>query len=404
MQGVFSDPRPAQIKDANNGILQAVKKLGEHLPAHGFEYVDNPRAAHVYVRHAGGDNNLPVHVEHCHGLIPTAMHNMSDVADAINARVIDNLIKAKAVTVPSEWVADIIRRDLRFEPYVVPWGIDIDEWAPGECKNYVLWAKGRPDLVCSPVPMNELALRAPEVQFLSTFGDSENNVQIIGQQSFVNMKQMIAGAMVYLATTRETFGIQTLEAMACGVPVLGFDWAGTGDIVEHGVTGYLAKPGDFNDLTAGLWYCIENRETLGRNGLGAARRYTWERSAGLMAEVYRASLVEHDGPEVSIIIPCYNYAGFVREAIETAVPDPVSKQRGQRGTLYRIPALCYSQPQLAILSRLEPRPVPPCPNECLPPNHAAGRYLVIPLRQPIIVDFSRRPGHLLPYRAPVVDT
>jgi len=39
-----------------------------------------------------------------------------------------------------------------------------------------------------------------------------------------------------------------LEAMACGKPVITTDWRGCRETVEHGVNGYLVKPGDWNDL------------------------------------------------------------------------------------------------------------------------------------------------------------
>jgi glycosyltransferase involved in cell wall biosynthesis len=40
-------------------------------------------------------------------------------------------------------------------------------------------------------------------------------------------------AGVYLSTAKETFGIGILEALACGVPVLGYAHGGILDLVQH---------------------------------------------------------------------------------------------------------------------------------------------------------------------------
>lgn len=43
-----------------------------------------------------------------------------------------------------------------------------------------------------------------------------------------------------------------IEAMASGTPTVAFDVGGTGELIDHGVTGYLATPGDSVDLARGL--------------------------------------------------------------------------------------------------------------------------------------------------------
>ncbi len=43
-----------------------------------------------------------------------------------------------------------------------------------------------------------------------------------------------------------------IEAMASGTPTVAFDVGGTGELIDHGATGYLATPGDSGDLARGL--------------------------------------------------------------------------------------------------------------------------------------------------------
>jgi glycosyltransferase involved in cell wall biosynthesis len=49
-------------------------------------------------------------------------------------------------------------------------------------------------------------------------------------------------ALLHLTTCRiENFGLVVAEALAAGLPVIGADWGGLRDLVEHGASGYLAR-------------------------------------------------------------------------------------------------------------------------------------------------------------------
>lgn len=314
---VFMLPTPEEASnDTTNAINQIVLRLKDHLPKYGVEIVNNRADAALIAGHAGQTDGTRVDVAHTHGLYPTADATLTDGWHwAANKHVIDNLIGAKLITVPSQWVADILRRDMHVDPLVIGWAIDPAEWEPGTNEGYVLWNKTRPDGVCNPKPMIELAARAPEQLFLTTFGEGTPNIKAVGRVPFQTMRDMVRRAAVYLATTKETFGIGTLEAMAAGVPVLGFNHGGTADIVQHGVTGFLVSPGDYDGLRAGLDYCLEHREVLGENARRVARGYSWDSVARQFAELYKRAALPHINPKVSVVIPCYNYARYVDEAI-----------------------------------------------------------------------------------------
>jgi len=52
-----------------------------------------------------------------------------------------------------------------------------------------------------------------------------------------------------------------IEAMACGVPVVGFKVGGMSDIIDHFITGYLAKPKDVKDLIIGIEWVLAQKNT-----------------------------------------------------------------------------------------------------------------------------------------------
>lgn len=315
---VWMTPTPNEAgRDVSHSIHAIVCRLDQYLPDYGVELVETPNKADLRAGHAGQGSNEPIDVAHYHGLYNTAQ---GSEAYAINAGVIHNLRTAKAITAPSEWIADVLRRDMHVNPHVIGWGVDTDEWTPvREPGQYVLWNKARVDNVTNPQPMLDLAARAHTTLFLTTFGEGTPNVKTIGRHPYEVMKEHIRHAAVYLSTNVETFGLGILEAAACGVPILSFKQGAQAEYLTHGVNAFLAEVGDMDGLQAGLEYCLKHRERLGANARELAKQFTWERVAERFAEVYRSVLKPHTGAKVSVVIPCHNYAGYVGEAIESVL-------------------------------------------------------------------------------------
>jgi glycosyltransferase involved in cell wall biosynthesis len=63
-----------------------------------------------------------------------------------------------------------------------------------------------------------------------------------------------------------------MEAMASGVPVVGYDVPGIGELVRHGRDGLLARAGDVEDLTICLRDLVTDPELATAMGRAARRR------------------------------------------------------------------------------------------------------------------------------------
>ncbi len=87
----------------------------------------------------------------------------------------------------------------------------------------------------------------------------------------------------------ETFGQVVQEAMASGLPVVGFDSGGVHDLVMHEQTGLLAPANDHVALPQALQILLaspEQRLQLGAQGRALAEQRTWESVMDGLLDVY----------------------------------------------------------------------------------------------------------------------
>ena len=74
----------------------------------------------------------------------------------------------------------------------------------------------------------------------------------------------------------ESFGLVVLEAMSCGVPVIGSDVGGIGEVIEEGRTGYMFNPEDIEGMARKSIEILKDgglKGWLGRNGRERVERY-----------------------------------------------------------------------------------------------------------------------------------
>ncbi|QGG47836.1 N-acetyl-alpha-D-glucosaminyl L-malate synthase BshA [Heliorestis convoluta] len=76
----------------------------------------------------------------------------------------------------------------------------------------------------------------------------EERVHFLGRQE--NVAEIFALSDLFLLPSeKESFGLVALEAMACQVPVIASRTGGLPEVVDHGLTGYLAPVGDTEAMT-----------------------------------------------------------------------------------------------------------------------------------------------------------
>ena len=83
---------------------------------------------------------------------------------------------------------------------------------------------------------------------------------------------MSATDIMAIPSRWEAFGIVNLEAMAASKPIVGFAVEGIPEVVEDGVTGLLAKPGDVHELASHLVALIDDPPLRALMGAAGRRR------------------------------------------------------------------------------------------------------------------------------------
>lgn len=117
-------------------------------------------------------------------------------------------------------------------------------------------------------------------------------VQFVGRRQRSELSKYYSASDVFVTTPwYEPFGITPVEAMACGLPVVGSDTGGIRTTVVHGKTGYLIPPKDPDMLAERLAHLAANpalRDRMGTAGrLRARRLYTWQRVGQDLRTVYQ---------------------------------------------------------------------------------------------------------------------
>lgn len=322
---VLMRPHLSEIGNAVSGIHTVIRKYFIHLKEFDVDLVDVDATSYdVTAAHAGitGGDTM---VCHAHGLYWSGDIPCDEWEWHVNSRVIEAIRNAKEITVPSAWVNETFKRELRKPAHVIPHGVDWQEWQHKEpSQGYVLWNKNRnnSDVVSNSI-LDILIPRFRDVTFVSTFTTPNlsklphnmwpDNFKIIetgGKTPHEQMKGYTQGAGVYLSTAKETWGIGIVEAMASGVPILGWDWGGNSFLVRHGCNGFLATLGDIDQLCEGLNYCINHRKILGANGREMAKQWTWEKACEMVAGVYRLAMTEDIRP-MTIDRSLYEYQNDV---------------------------------------------------------------------------------------------
>lgn len=118
-----------------------------------------------------------------------------------------------------------------------------------------------------------------------------DRVVMLGKQPGVDCFLPLADVFLF-PSDGESFGLAALEAMACGVPVVGANAGGLPEVVADGVQGYLCEVGDVEAMTAATLQILQDEGLHQRMRAAARARTVDEFTAEKIVPRYEA--VYHD--------------------------------------------------------------------------------------------------------------
>ena len=298
--------------------IASVARLARYVRRHEIEVIhtgDRPRDAFVCALLARlTRKKCIVHVHVAYGSWMSGLRRWS-------------LKRADALIAVSEFVAQSLAASGHrpSTTHVVLNAIDLGRWEPGVGRDAARRELGLPE--ASPVLVTVCRLFAakgpaelilaldivrreePEVRLLvvgqehppdgAYTKELEHLVSRLGLEDHVvfmgrrnDVPRLMAAADIFaMPSFEEPFGLVFVEAMAMERPVVALDNGGTPEVVEHGLSGLLSRPGDIDALAANLLTLVRDpdlRKQMGQYGRRQVEeRFTTERMARDTAAVYR---------------------------------------------------------------------------------------------------------------------
>ncbi len=114
--------------------------------------------------------------------------------------------------------------------------------------------------------------------------------KFVGFQGGADLARAVASMdMLFNPSVTETFGNVTLEAMACGLPVVAAKATGSQSLVEHNRSGRLITPGAIGQFADALRHYCENPDVRSAHGIAGETHsldFSWDAINQAVADTY----------------------------------------------------------------------------------------------------------------------
>ena len=219
---------------------------------------------------------------------------------------------------PSQWLLNLSEHSSLFQRFphkLIPYGLSLETFCTmdkKEAQRYFSISTSKKVVVTvaesfadprkgAGYLVEALKMLDPNKYLLITVGEGHLQDLKMEQKSlgFVGnehaLAQSYAAADVFVITSVEDNLPNTvLEALACGIPVVGFAIGGIPEMVMDGVNGNLVEKGDIAQLSKVLSELLEDDTSLKQMALGARataiERFSMEQQANRYKQLYRSIL------------------------------------------------------------------------------------------------------------------
>ena len=153
----------------------------------------------------------------------------------------------------------------------IPWLLTVAMMRPGvKFESYQVLAEALKR--CQDAPWQLLVVGdGPDREVVhNLFKGLEERITWLGIRSTEEISSYYAASDVYVwPSVRESPGMTFLEARASGLPVVGGDGGGVPDVINHGISGFLAKKRDAEDFASKLMVLLNDPARRRAMGMAA---------------------------------------------------------------------------------------------------------------------------------------
>jgi len=222
--------------------------------------------------------------------------------------------KCSLLFVPSKTTAEQLKKEgVRKEKIIISLGIDLEKFSPPESKpaakigikidprKSIIGYCGRiskeKDLLTLKDVFLAIKEKFPDSVLLIVGGGAGEDAEILKKTEDVIVTGFVKDVTPYLKamdifvlpSLTETTSLATMEAMACGVPVITTPVGRLAEYVHNNVNGYLFPPGRKDILAKRISELLSNSEKrnfMGRNARKSISQFSWDITVQKMVGVF----------------------------------------------------------------------------------------------------------------------
>lgn len=117
-----------------------------------------------------------------------------------------------------------------------------------------------------------------------------DRIDLLGPLDEKMIMNLCSKVILHIHPNEEAFGMQSLEAAACGCPIIIPAGSGVTDLFQHGVHGYFPEKNNLKDLikyTQFIFKDVNRAEEMGYRAWQVAKRNTWKEHALRLEEIIK---------------------------------------------------------------------------------------------------------------------
>ena len=310
----FKLPGVRGFENIGKYLYHALKRAKINFDQYDILHADAPLPAGDAMRIISQKYDIPF-VVHGHGLDVFLEESYK------NAKNCDKIVKtsirvyqeATAIAGVSQKVLDQIQKkvDISKKGYVVYNGVDTDKFVPIEHKNRRVEVVSIGNLI--PLKGHDYTIQAvkrlveekkydihltiagrgekeTELKTLVEKLEIQKYVRFVGYVTYDKIVSLLQSSDIFvLPSYYEALGCVYLEAMACGVPVIGCWGNGIDEIIQNGQDGYLVEGKNVESIVENVEKMLEKNhyKEMGRLAReNVEKSYRWLDSAQSLREIY----------------------------------------------------------------------------------------------------------------------